>query len=107
MLEQSILESAGYQVELAISGEEGIAKARSCKYGLFVVDIEMPGIDGFEFLRQTQSDPVLRDIPSILVTSRSSAEDQRRGKELGAHAYIVKSEFDQGFLLKTLRNLIG
>ncbi len=107
MLEQSILESAGYQVELAISGEEGIAKARSCKYGLFVVDIEMPGIDGFEFLRQTQSDPELRDIPSILVTSRSSAEDQLRGKELGARGYIVKSEFEQGFLLRTLRDLIG
>ncbi|MCI0418837.1 MAG: response regulator, partial [Acidobacteria bacterium] len=107
MLEQSILESAGYQVELAISGEDGIAKARRRKYGLFVVDIEMPGVDGFEFLRQTQSDPMLRDIPSILVTSRNSAEDQLRGKELGAHAYIVKSEFDQGFLLKTLRDLIG
>jgi len=107
MLEQSILESAGYQVELAISGEEGIAKARSRKYGVFVVDVEMPGIDGFEFLRQTRSDPMLRDVPSVLVTSRNSPQDQRLGKELGAHAYIVKSEFDQGFFLKTLRDLIG
>jgi two-component system chemotaxis sensor kinase CheA len=107
MLEQSILESAGYHVDLAVSGEEGLAKARGRKYGLFVVDIEMPGIDGFEFLRQTQSDPVLHDIPSILVTSRSSAEDQHRGKELGARAYVVKSEFDQSYLLKTLRDLIG
>ena len=107
MLEKSILESAGYQVELAISGEEGIAKARGHKYGVFVVDVEMPGIDGFEFLRQTQSDPMLRHVPSILVTSRNSPEDQLRGKELGAHAYIVKSEFDQGLFLKTLRDLIG
>jgi len=107
MLEQSILKSAGYEVDLAVSGEDGLIKARDRAYGLFVVDVEMPGIDGFEFLKQTQLDPELRHIPAILVTSRNSAEDQLRGKELGAHAYIVKSEFDQGFLLKTLRDLIG
>jgi two-component system chemotaxis sensor kinase CheA len=107
MLEQSILESAGYQVELAISGEEGLAKARSRKYGVFIVDIEMPGIDGFEFMRQVRSDPALRDVPSLLVTSRGAAEDRRHGEELGARAYIVKSEFDQGYLLKTLGELIG
>ena len=99
MLEQSILESAGYEVDIAVSGEEGLEKANERRYGLFLVDVEMPGMDGFEFVAQTRSDPALRDIPAILVTSLSSPEDRRRGAEVGAHAYIVKGEFDQGQLL--------
>jgi len=107
MLEQSILESAGYVVDLAISGEEALAKASEARYALFLVDVEMPGMDGFTFIERTRAEPALRDIPSILVTSRSSPEDQRRGQEVGAQAYIVKSEFDQGVLLERIRELVG
>ncbi len=107
MLEQSILESSGYEVELANSGEEGLAKARRRKYGLFLVDVEMPGMDGFEFISRAKSDAALRDVPALLVTSRAADEDRRRGEEVGATAYIVKSEFDQGRLLEIIRSLIG
>lgn len=106
MLEQSILESAGFDVSLAISGEEGLEKARAGNYSLFLVDVEMPGIDGFTFIEQVRSDPMLRHIPSILVTSRASAEDQQRGREVGAQGYIVKSDFDQGTLLERIRMLV-
>jgi two-component system chemotaxis sensor kinase CheA len=106
MLEQSILESAGFTVELATSGEEAFEKARRQRYGLFLVDVEMPGMDGFELLERLQSDPDLRGIPSILVTSRSSAEDRRRGAEVGARAYVVKSEFDQVDLLRRIGSLM-
>lgn len=101
MLEQSILESAGYAVDLATSGEEALLKARSKSYGLFIVDVEMPGMDGFEFLVRAP-----REVPAILVTSRNSSEDRRRGAELGAKAYVVKSEFDQKRLLSTIRGLL-
>lgn len=107
MLEQSILESAGHQVELATSAEEALEKARARPYSLFLVDVEMPGMNGFEFIARTREDPVLRDIPAILVTSRNSAEDKRRGEQVGAQAYIVKGEFDQGYLLQTIRRLEG
>jgi two-component system chemotaxis sensor kinase CheA len=107
MLEQSILESAGYDVELAISAEEGLGKARNKRYGLFVVDVEMPGMDGFDFVARTRADPVLRETPAILVTSRGSGEDRQRGRDAGASGYIVKGEFDQGHLLQTIRDLIG
>jgi two-component system chemotaxis sensor kinase CheA len=107
MLEQSILESAGYEVELAVCAEEALAKAREQRYGLFVVDVEMPGMDGFEFVARTRADPALRGTPAILVTSRSSADDRRRGEEAGARAFIVKSEFDQAQLLRTIRELVG
>jgi len=107
MLEQSILESAGYEVVLATSAEEGLEKARAGSFGVFVVDVEMPGMDGFEFVASTRRDPTLGKIPAILVTSRNAPEDRRRGVEVGAHAYIVKGEFDQGRLLAAIRELIG
>jgi two-component system chemotaxis sensor kinase CheA len=107
MLEQSILESAGYAVEVASSAEEALIKARATRYGLFLVDVEMPGMDGFEFVQRTRADSVLKETPAILVTSRNAPEDRRRGQEAGAHAYIVKSEFDQRQLLDTIRRLLG
>ena len=107
MLEQSILEAAGYQVELAVSAEDGLIKANDHRYSLFIVDVEMPGMDGFGFVAQTRADLALRDIPAILVTSRDAVEDRLRGQQVGASAYIIKGEFDQTQLLQTIRKLIG
>ena len=107
MLEQSILESAGYAVDLATSAEEGLAKARESAHSLFLVDVEMPGMDGFEFVSRTRADPALLSVPAILVSSRQSSDDRLRGEEAGARAYIVKGEFDQGRFLQTIRQLIG
>jgi two-component system chemotaxis sensor kinase CheA len=107
MMEQSILESAGYDVDLATSAEEGLEKARRRRYQLFLVDVEMPGMDGFSFVAQTRGDPDLRDVPAILVTSRNSLEDRRRGQEAGASGYIVKGDFDQKMLLASIRRLVG
>ncbi len=107
MLEQSILESAGYAVDLAVSAEEALVKARETAHSLFLVDVEMPGMDGFEFVSRTRADPVLQAIPAILVSSRNAPEDRQRGEQAGARAYIVKGEFDQGHFLQTIRRLIG
>ena len=107
MLEQSILESAGYSVDLASSGEEALAKARAQRYSLLLVDVEMPGMDGFALLERLRADPELRSVPSVLVTSRQAPEDRARGLEAGARAYIVKSEFDQVTLLERIRALVG
>jgi two-component system, chemotaxis family, sensor kinase CheA len=107
MLEQSILESAGFEVDLAASAEEALGKAAARRYGVFIVDVEMPGIDGFDFVARTRADPVLRETPAILLTSRSSEADRQRGRDVGARAYMVKGEFDQGHLLQLIRGIIG
>ncbi len=107
MLEQSILESAGYSVDLVTSAEEALIKAHEGQYSLFVVDVEMPGMSGFDFVKCTRADPGLSTIPAILVTSCASPEDRRHGKEVGARAYIIKNEFDEGQFLRTIRDLIG
>jgi len=106
MLERSILESAGYIVHAAVSAEDGLEQARRHRHALFLVDVEMPGMDGFSFIEQVRADPALRDVPAILVTSRSSPEDRRRGQEVGAQAYIVKSEFAQTEFLQRVRELV-
>jgi two-component system chemotaxis sensor kinase CheA len=107
MLEQSILESSGYTVELACSAEEGLQLARERKYGLFLVDVEMPGMDGFSFVESTQRDPELRRVPAVLVSSRDAPEDLARGKAAGARGYIVKGRFDQRELLDLIGKLLA
>jgi two-component system, chemotaxis family, sensor kinase CheA len=106
MLEQSILESAGYEVELATSAEEGLAKLADRSYGLILVDVEMPGMDGFGFITVLRSQPAHAVIPAILVTSRSRPEDFQRGVAVGAQGYVVKGDFDQTRLLDMIRRLV-
>ena len=108
MLEQSILESAGYDVDVADLGGGGARnRLRHKRYALILVDVEMPGMDGFTFIERIRSDPALHDIPAILVTSRASPEDLQRGRDVGAHGHIVKSEFDQAELLAMIKPMMG
>jgi two-component system chemotaxis sensor kinase CheA len=106
MLEQSILESAGFEVDLATSAEEGLEIARRKRYSLFLVDVEMPGMDGFSFIERIRADHELNGIPAILVTSRNEPEDLKRGRDVGAQDYVVKSEFNQALLLQRIRELV-
>jgi two-component system chemotaxis sensor kinase CheA len=106
MLETSILESAGYTVDAAVSAEEGLERARRRRYALFLVDVEMPGMDGFTFVERTRADPALRDTPAMLVSSRASLADRQRGAAAGAQGYIVKGEFVQDEFLARVRQLV-
>jgi len=107
IVEKNILERAGYEVDLAVDGQEALDKVKAKDYDLFVVDIEMPGIDGFELTERLKADERTRDRPVVFVTSRATDEDKRRGMAVGAQAYIVKGAFDQTVLLETIKTLIG
>ncbi len=107
MLEQSILESAGYEVALATSAEQGLEMARERHHDLFLVDVEMPGMDGFGFIEQIRADPQLAATPAVLVTSRASTEDLARGKAAGASGHIDKGEFDQIAFLERIGRLVS
>lgn len=106
MLEQSILESAGYEVELACSAEDGLARVGERSYGLILVDVDMPGMDGFSFIATLRSQPEHAQIPAILVTSRNKPADVERGIAVGAQGYVVKGDFDQTRLLDMIRQLV-
>lgn len=107
MLEKSILEAAGWEVELASSGEEGLAAARARPYALLLVDVEMPGIDGFRVVEEVRADPALAHLPVVLVTSRNAPEDLQRGRDAGANGYVIKSEFDQAALCALIEELVS
>jgi two-component system, chemotaxis family, sensor kinase CheA len=107
MLEQSILESAGYDVDVAASGEEAIERIASKRYELILVDVEMPGMDGFTFIEHIRSDAKSRDIPAIVVTSLAEPEYRQRCRDVGAQGYIVKSEFNQAELLSMIKPMMA
>jgi two-component system, chemotaxis family, sensor kinase CheA len=104
---RSILQSAGYDVTTAVDGLDALDKLRAAPYDLVVSDIEMPRADGFQLTSQIRADAGLSDIPVVIITSLASETHRRRGLEVGAQAYIVKSQFDQGNLLETVRQLLG
>jgi two-component system chemotaxis sensor kinase CheA len=72
-----------------------------------VTDIEMPEVDGLELLESIRRMPERSSLPVVVVTSRAREEDERRGLEAGADAYIVKERFDQRVLLDTVQRLIA
>jgi two-component system chemotaxis sensor kinase CheA len=107
MLEQNILESAGYAVDVAISGEDALARVRDKRYALILCDVEMAGMDGFTFIERIRTNPASSDVPAILVTSCAQPEYRQRGRDVGAQGYIVKGEFDQSELLNMIAPLIA
>ncbi len=106
-MEKNILETRGYQVETAISGEDALDKLSGDPFDLVVSDIEMPGINGFELTSRIREMEHTKEVPVIIVTSFSSDQDKRRGLEVGAQAYIVKGNFDQGTLLDAVETFVG
>lgn len=106
-LEKSILETHGYQVHVAMDGVEALEKMRAHRYDAVISDLEMPRLDGFELLAEMKQQENLASLPVVLVTSRDCNEDQQRGLELGADAYIVKRKFDHQDLLCTIEQLIA
>ena len=104
---RSVLESEGLETTGAIDGIDALQKLQSSDFDLVVTDVEMPGIDGISLCRRIrEGDRQYRDIPVVIVTTRASAEDRRRGLEVGADAYVVKKEFDQVSLIETVHQLI-
>jgi two-component system chemotaxis sensor kinase CheA len=106
-LEKSILETHGYLVDTAIDGLDALDRMTNIKYDLIVSDVEMPRMDGFELCRTLKRREEYKDIPFVMVTALQKEEDKRKGMEVGAAAYIVKSAFEQMNLLETIERLVG
>lgn len=106
-LERSIFEAAGYDVEVAMDGAMGLGKLKDgLDVDAVVSDVQMPNMTGFELTRAIKSDPALRDIPVIIVTSLERDEEKAEGIDAGADAYITKSVFNQDTLLDTVERLV-
>lgn len=105
-LEKNILESHGYRVSTAVDGQDALSKLQEQNFDIIVSDVQMPNLNGLDFTGQVKQDKRFKHIPVILVTALESAEDKKRGIEVGADAYILKSSFDQSNLISTIIRLV-
>jgi CheY-like chemotaxis protein len=101
------LQKAGYQILQAKDGYEAIEQLQNQgEIQLVICDIEMPRMNGFEFLKYRQQEPVLATIPVVILTSRSSEKHRLIATELGANDYITKP-FLEPQLLETVQQFIN
>lgn len=105
-LEKNILETAGFLVNVAIDGEEAWQRISEQHYDVIISDVEMPKMTGLELVRLIKGNEHTRHIPVILLTSLGKPEHQEAGLRAGADAYLVKSQFDQGELLRMIQAVI-
>jgi two-component system chemotaxis response regulator CheY len=89
MYHRGILESAGYAVEEAWNGIEGLEKALDAPFDLYVVDINMPKLDGFGFLRELRQQDITQS-PAIMISTEAAARDEVAAYRSGANSYLIK-----------------
>jgi two-component system chemotaxis sensor kinase CheA len=107
-LQRSILEAAGYRVATARDGRDALEVLdREDDIELVLTDLEMPEMDGLELTATIRADPARGSLPVVIVTSRATEDDRRRGIEAGADAYMAKGSFDQTALLEAVERLVG
>jgi signal transduction histidine kinase len=90
LLTRDCLEDAGFCVEEACDGEDGLKKIKTLQPDIVLLDVMMPGMDGFQVCEQIRSDPVIRHTPVIIVTGREDIEDIRKGFAAGASDFLTK-----------------
>ncbi|GMV82806.1 MAG: hypothetical protein AMXMBFR7_39900 [Planctomycetota bacterium] len=99
---QLTFEHEGFHVHMAHRGEMVLEMARQIRPALILLDVMMPGMDGFQILKALQQDEVLKHIPVIMCTARDTAEDRSLALEAGAKDYISKP-YDKADLVARVR----
>ena len=102
---RDLLTSVGYEVIEAVTGEEGVAAAETHRPDLILMDIQLPGLDGYEATRQIKANPELEHIPIIVVTSYALSCDDVKAFEAGCNAYVSKP-FSPRELLAKIREYL-
>ena len=87
------LSHAGYEIDAALSGEEGINKAHASKPDTIILDLMLPEMSGFEVLEKLKTDTKTKDIPVLIASNLADTDSIEHGKELGAVDYIVKTQY--------------
>jgi two-component system cell cycle response regulator DivK len=103
---RDLLTAFDYELIEALTGEEGIAAAERERPDLILMDIQLPGIDGYETTRQIKANPTLKHIPIVAVTSYALSGDDVKAFAAGCDAYVTKP-FDPAELLEKIRFYLG
>ena len=105
LFHRQILEGAAYAVDEAVNGIEALEKALQTPFDLYVVDVNMPKLDGYGFLRELRGRDIPQ-VPAIMVSTEAAADDQKQAYASGANAYLIKPSKPEQLLLH-VRLLIG
>jgi two-component system chemotaxis response regulator CheY len=106
MYHRSILEEAGYLVDEAVNGVEALEKALSAHYDLYLVDVNMPKLDGYSFVRELRAHADIPQAPAVMVSTEAKASDQAKAYLAGANLYLIKPARPD-ILLGHIRMLLG
>ena len=106
-VERNMLQTRGYEVDVAVDGMDGWNAVRTGHYDLVISDIDMPRMNGIEFVGHIKKDPRLKHVPVMIVSYKDREEDRNRGLEAGADYYITKGSFHDETLLDAVADLIG
>jgi len=103
---RDLLSGSGYAVAEAADGQDGVAKAKSERPDLILMDIQLPVIDGYEATRQIKVDPILAKTPIIAVSSFAMKGDEEKARAAGCDHYVTKP-YSPLQLLRTIRSVLG
>jgi len=96
----------GFEVEEAIGGEDGIQKMKKNKPDLVLLDLLLPGVNGFEVLSRIKKDSDLESIPVIILSNLGQEEEIKRGMSLGAIDYLIKAHFTLDQIVSRIRKFL-
>ncbi len=105
-LESILLSSKGFMVTAVTDGNEALKEFSKERPDLVILDVMLPGIDGYEVCRKIKEDPANSSIPIIMLTARKNTKDMERGLQAGADAYITKP-FKSANLVGTIERLLA
>jgi CheY-like chemotaxis protein len=105
-LVRATLQTDDYRIEEAVDGEEALARARSLRPDLIILDMMMPGLSGLEVLRELRADPAFANTPVIMLTARARPADQEEAAAAGADRYLAKP-FSPLELIGVVEKLLG
>lgn len=101
------LELEDYSVKLATDGESGLELIRKERPDIVLLDIVLPGMDGFDVLKAIKKDATTKDIPVLLLTNLGQRGDVQRGLSLGAVDYLIKAHFMPSEVIEKIKNIVG
>ena len=101
----TVLENNGYGIVTATDGAQALELARTESPDLILLDIMLPGMNGFKVCRFLKFDENYKDIPIIIISAKADEEDKRLGRQMGAELYITKP-FEDEELLQAIKQLI-
>lgn len=101
------LKSEGFETIEAFDGEEGLEKAKAEKPNLILLDLLLPGINGYEVLSRLKKDPDLELIPVIILSNLGQEEEIERGLKLGAIDYLIKANFTLDEIVERVKKVFS